>query len=291
MVVSMTGYGRGKAEHDTIKVTVEMKTVNHRFCEFVIRLPRQLLVFEDKLKKKANEYIRRGRAEIFITVEGEGLVSKKLKLDWELSDQFFSLMDKVKKKYQLDTSVSLHDVLQLEELLSVEEEPTENKDMEQVLFVAFMEALEQLKKMRLQEGVELHNDLQGQLGKFQVVVDELKKYAPSVGNQYRERLVQKLTDFTNGLVEESRLLTEAAIFADKADINEELTRLESHKIQFLDTLEHTEPIGRKLDFLVQEMNREVNTIGSKANDSIITKNVVEMKSLLEKMKEQVQNIE
>ncbi|MGE8079219.1 YicC/YloC family endoribonuclease [Peribacillus loiseleuriae] len=291
MVVSMTGYGRGKAEHDTIKVTVEMKTVNHRFCEFVIRLPRQLLVFEDKLKKKANECIRRGRAEIFITVEGEGLVSKKLKLDWELSDQFFSLMDKVKKKYQLDTSVSLHDVLQLEELLSVEEEPTENKDMEQVLFVAFMEALEQLKKMRLQEGVELHNDLQGQLGKFQVVVDELKKYAPSVGNQYRERLVQKLTDFTNGLVEESRLLTEAAIFADKADINEELTRLESHKIQFLDTLEHTEPIGRKLDFLVQEMNREVNTIGSKANDSIITKNVVEMKSLLEKMKEQVQNIE
>ncbi|MFJ5622173.1 YicC/YloC family endoribonuclease [Peribacillus loiseleuriae] len=291
MVVSMTGYGRGKAEHDTIKVTVEMKTVNHRFCEFVIRLPRQLLVFEDKLKKKANECIRRGRAEIFITVEGEGLVSKKLKLDWELSDQFFSLMDKVKKKYQLDTSVNLHDVLQLEELLSVEEEPTENKDMEQVLFVAFMEALEQLKKMRLQEGVELHNDLQGQLGKFQVVVDELKKYAPSVGNQYRERLVQKLTDFTNGLVEESRLLTEAAIFADKADINEELTRLESHKIQFLDTLEHTEPIGRKLDFLVQEMNREVNTIGSKANDSIITKNVVEMKSLLEKMKEQVQNIE
>jgi len=287
----MTGYGRGKAEQDTIKVTVEMKTVNHRFCEFVIRLPRQLLVFEDKLKRKANEYIRRGRAEIFITVEGEGLVSKKLKVDWELSDQFFSMMDKVKEKYQLDTSVSLRDVLQLEELLSVEEEPTENKDMEQVLFTAFMEALDKLKEMRLQEGVELYNDLQGQLEKFQVVVAELKQYAPSVGDQYRERLAQKLTDFTNGVLEESRLLTEVAIFADKADINEELTRLESHKIQFLDTLEQTEPIGRKLDFLVQEMNREVNTIGSKANDSIITKNVVEMKSLLEKMKEQVQNIE
>ncbi len=291
MVVSMTGYGRGKAEQDKIKVTVEMKTVNHRFCEFVIRLPRQLLVLEDKLKKKANEYIRRGRAEIFITVEGEGLVSKKIKLDWELSDQFFSLMDKVKEKYQLETSVTLHDVLQLEELLSVEEEPTENKDMEQVLFDAFMEALEKLKEMRLREGVELYNDLQGQLEKFQVVVAELKQYAPSVGDQYRERLAQKLTDFTNGLVEESRLLTEVAVFADKADITEELTRLESHKLQFLDTLEHTEPIGRKLDFLVQEMNREVNTIGSKANDSIITKNVVEMKSLLEKMKEQVQNIE
>ncbi|MFJ7976338.1 YicC/YloC family endoribonuclease [Peribacillus sp. JNUCC 23] len=291
MVVSMTGYGRGKAEQDKIKVTVEMKTVNHRFCEFVIRLPRQLLVLEDKLKKKANEYIRRGRAEIFITVEGEGLVSKKLKLDWELSDQFFSLMDKVKEKYQLETSVTLHDVLQLEELLSVEEEPTENKDMEQVLFDAFMEALEKLKEMRLREGVELYNDLQGQLEKFQVVVAELKQYAPSVGDQYRERLAQKLTDFTNGLVEESRLLTEVAVFADKADVTEELTRLESHKLQFLDTLEHTEPIGRKLDFLVQEMNREVNTIGSKANDSIITKNVVEMKSLLEKMKEQVQNIE
>ena len=181
MVVSMTGYGRGKAEQDTIKITVEMKTVNHRFCEFVIRLPRQLLVFEDKLKKKANEYIRRGRAEIFITVEGEGFVSKKLKVDWELSNQFFSLMNQMKEKYQLDTSVTLHDVLQLDELLSVEEEPTENKDMEQALFVAFMEALEKLKEMRLQEGVELYNDLQGQLEKFQVVVAELKQYAPSVG--------------------------------------------------------------------------------------------------------------
>ncbi|WP_028392910.1 YicC/YloC family endoribonuclease [Bacillus cihuensis] len=291
MVVSMTGYGRGKAEQDKIKVTVEMKTVNHRFCEFVIRLPRQLLVLEDKLKKKASECIRRGRAEIFITVIGEGLVSKKLMVDWELTNQFFSLMNQMKEKYQLDTSVTLHEVLQLEELLSVEEEPTENKDMETVLFAAFMEALENLKEMRLQEGIELYNDLQEQLGKFQVVVDELKQYAPSVSYQYRERLAQKLNDFTNGLVEESRLLTEVAIFADKADINEELTRLESHKIQFLNALEHKEPIGRKLDFLVQEMNREVNTIGSKANDSTITKNVVEMKSLLEKMKEQVQNIE
>jgi uncharacterized protein (TIGR00255 family) len=145
--------------------------------------------------------------------------------------------------------------------------------------------------MRQQEGNQLKHDLQNQIDKIRAITQELITYAPSVINQYREKLAVKLIEWTEGKLDESRLVTEVAIFADKADINEELTRLESHFIQFAETLELEEPIGRKLDFLVQEMNREVNTIGSKANDAQITKNVVEMKSLLEKIKEQVQNIE
>lgn len=290
MVISMTGYGRATSENDFIKVLVEIKTVNHRFCEYHIRMPRQLMFLEDKIKKKANEYIRRGRGEIFITIEGEGFVNKRLKLDWGMADQFFELMDQVKDKYNIQSEVTLQDFLQLESIIS-EEETMENDEIEGMIISALTGALENVKVMRVLEGNELANDLQEQLNKLQKIAENVKQYAPSVVSSYKERLTQKLTELTDGLMDESRLVTEAAIFADKCDINEELTRLESHCLQFSETLKQHEPIGRKLDFLVQEMNREVNTIGSKGNDSFITKEVVEMKSLLEKMKEQVQNIE
>ncbi|MFD6439867.1 YicC/YloC family endoribonuclease [Peribacillus sp. NPDC060186] len=291
MVTSMTGYGREEAENEQVKIFAEIKTVNHRFCEYTIRMPRQLLVLEEKVKKKANQYIRRGRVEIFITVEGDSLVSKKVKIDWDLADQYVSLMDKVKGKYNLESSVTLQDMLQLESIFMTEEVPIVPTDLEALLMVAVSGALENLKKMRTQEGQELAQDLQHQLKKFGEIVVGVKNYAPSVVEKYKARLATKLAELTEGLIEDSRIVTEAAIFADKCDINEELTRLESHVQQFSETLTHGEPIGRKLDFLVQEMNREVNTIGSKANDSTITKEVVEMKSLLEKLKEQVQNIE
>lgn len=286
----MTGYGRATVENNFIKVLVEMKTVNHRFCEYHIRMPRQLLYLEDKVKKKANEYIRRGRGEIFITIEGEDFVAKRLKLDWGMADQFFELMKQVKEKYHIQSEVTLQDFLQLESIFS-EEETMENDELEGMILSALTGALENVKAMRVLEGRELANDLQNQLNKLQKIAENVKQYAPSVVITYKERLKQKLAELSDGLMDESRLVTEAAIFADKCDINEELTRLESHCLQFTETLNHHEPIGRKLDFLVQEMNREVNTVGSKGNDSVITKEVVEMKSLLEKIKEQVQNIE
>ena len=291
MVTSMTGYGRGEAENGQVKVYAEIKTVNHRFCEYTIRMPRQLLILEEKVKKKANEYIRRGRVEIFITVEGESLVSKKVKIDWDLADQYVSLMDEVKEKYSLESSITLEDILRLDSVFLTDEVPTVPEDLEGLLMNAVGKALENLVSMRTQEGCLLSGDLISQLGKFSMVVQSIKKHAPAVVEQYRARLSARLAELTDGLIEESRIATETAIFADKCDINEELTRLDSHVQQFSETLDLGEPIGRKLDFLVQEMNREVNTIGSKANDSAITKEVVELKSLLEKLKEQVQNIE
>lgn len=291
MVISMTGYGRAKAENDLIKVMVEIKTVNHRFCEYHIRMPRQLMSLEDKVKKKANDYIRRGRCEIFITIEGDGYTTKRLSLDWGMADQFFELMNQVKDKYHIQSSITLQDFLQLKSFFSEEEETMDNDDIEAMIIHALNDALENVKAMRVQEGEELANDLQVQLNKLEQITESVKQVAPAVVNSYKERLTQKIAKLSDGLFDESRLVTETAIFADKCDINEELTRLESHSLQFSETLQQNEPIGRKLDFLVQEMNREVNTIGSKGNDANITKKVVEMKSLLEKMKEQVQNIE
>lgn len=291
MVVSMTGYGRGMAEYANIKATVEIKTVNHRFREYHIRMPRQLFILEDKVKRLANEYIRRGRVEIFIAIEGEGLITKQLKLDWSLADQFFAIMSDVRDKYSLSAPPSIQELLHISDVFSVEEIQTEHMGLEMILRTAAQEALGNVKAMRVQEGAELKRDLMKQLEKISFIAASLKNYAPAVAEAYKERLKARMAEAASGMIDESRLLTEVAIYADKADINEELTRLESHLLQFSETLEKTEAIGRKLDFLVQEMNREVNTIGSKANDSQITREVVEMKSLLEKMKEQVQNIE
>jgi uncharacterized protein (TIGR00255 family) len=287
----MTGFGRSKVVSGPYSVNVEIKTVNHRFSEFSIRMPRQLLKIEEKIKKKLNQHIRRGRVEVFVTLEGEGTVTRKVHVDWKLIDEYYQFLLDAKKKYSLEGNVSLAELLGLDELVHIEESEMGNEELETIVLTGIEEAVILLKQMRLAEGEELKKDITANLYQLETSLLDLRKYAPFVVQVYKERLTKRMQEFLNGQYDESRILTEVAIFADKADINEEMTRLCSHIQQFLQTLEDNEPIGRKLDFLVQEMNREVNTIGSKANDSNIAKKVVEMKSLLEKLKEQIQNIE
>ncbi|OIK15222.1 YicC/YloC family endoribonuclease [Bacillus sp. MUM 13] len=291
MVISMTGYGRGIAENSSVKVAAEIKTVNHRFCEYNIRMPRQILVLEEKLKKKANEYIRRGRAEIMISIDGAGMSHKTLELDWGLAEQYFTLMDEASRKFQLTSSASASDLLQIEGMFAIRETAHDPDAIEPLLMDAFSSALDALRKMRVQEGTALAKDLGMHLKKFAHCLQSLKDYAPAVAQHYKKRLADRMMELSGNLIEEGRLLTEVAIFSDRSDITEEITRLESHLAQFSGTLNEKEPVGRKLDFLVQEMNREVNTIGSKSSDAAIAQNVVQLKSFLEKMKEQVQNIE
>jgi uncharacterized protein (TIGR00255 family) len=291
MVISMTGYGRGIAENSSVKVAAEIKTVNHRFCEYNIRMPRQILMLEEKLKKKANEYIRRGRADIMISIDGAGMSHKTLELDWGLAEQYFTLMDEASRKFQLTSSASTSDLLQIEGMFAIMETAHDPDAIEPLLMDAFSSALDALCKMRVQEGKALAKDLGMHLKKFAHRLQGLKDYAPAVAQHYKKRLADRMMELSGNLIEEGRLLTEVAIFSDRSDINEEITRLESHLAQFSGTLNEKEPVGRKLDFLVQEMNREVNTIGSKSSDAAIAQNVVELKSFLEKMKEQVQNIE
>ncbi|HAQ08232.1 MAG TPA: YicC family protein [Bacillus bacterium] len=291
MVVSMTGFGRSKAESDRLGVTVEVKTVNHRFCEFHIRMPRQLLKTEDKIKKKLGEHIKRGRVEVFITLEGEGIVNRSIHIDWNALDQYVIQISEIKDRYGVTGEVQLQDLVNREEIIHIEENETENEELEQLVLAAVEDAGNELVQMRLQEGAALAKDVIKHIQQLKEHALCVKQFAPDVVEQYRDRLTKKMADFLAGQADEDKILTEVAFFAEKADISEEITRLESHVSQFLQILNECEPLGRKLDFLLQEMNREVNTIGSKANDYRIAREVVEMKSLLEKVKEQVQNIE
>lgn len=287
----MTGFGRARAESDFFSVNVEVKTVNHRFCEMNIRMPRQLLKIEDRMKKKLSQHIRRGRVEVYVSLEGEGVVTRKVHVDWKLLDEYAQTIKQIRENYGVEGTVTLQDLLSRSELLHIEESEIGNDELEKLVLDATEEAAKLLKQMRLAEGEELKKDLLAILAQLELYVFELQKFAPLVVQSYKERLTKRMEEFANGQLDETRILTEVAVFADKADINEEVTRLKSHIQQFLQTLQSMEPIGRKLDFIVQEMNRETNTIGSKANDSNIAKQVVDIKSLLEKLKEQVQNIE
>jgi uncharacterized protein (TIGR00255 family) len=291
MIVSMTGFGRSKKESERLSVTVEVKTVNHRFCEFNFRMPRQLLKMEDQLKKKLNEYITRGRVEVFVTVTGEAVVRRKIHIDWDLLDEYYRYITAIQQKYEINEPISIKDLIGREEMVSIEESDEENGELFELVLMATEEAARKLKQMRQTEGAALEKDISINLAQLKSRINRLRDLTPFVVTHYKERLAKRMQEFVSGKIDETRILTEVAIFAEKADINEELTRLESHIGQFQKTLLLAEPVGRKLDFLVQEMNREVNTIGSKANDSSIASEVVEMKSLLEKIKEQVQNIE
>lgn len=291
MITSMTGFGRSRRELDDFIVTVEIKTVNHRFSEYNIRMPHQLLNIEDKIKKKVAEYVVRGRVEMFITIQGTGQLKSKVTVDWNLIDEYYEALKEIQAKYKLEKGIALQDLLAREDFIMIDEQQVDNKALELLVLETTEAAATQLKQMRIIEGQALEQELAGFLVRLTAKMEHLRAYAPVVVELYTERLRKRMDDFLNGSIDEVRLVNEVAIFADKVDINEELTRLESHLKQFQKNLAACEPIGRKLDFLLQEMNREVNTIGSKANDSTITNEVVDMKSMLEKMKEQVQNIE
>ncbi|MBM7586776.1 uncharacterized protein (TIGR00255 family) [Bacillus pakistanensis] len=291
MVVSMTGFGRGKIESKQHIVTVEMKSVNHRFSEYFIRMPKQLMKIEDKLKKKLTEYIKRGKVDVFVTISGEGLIHRNLHIDWNLVEDYYQLVTQLKSKYSFEEEISLQEFLTRPELITLEEMEDENNEIEILVLEAVVIAAKQLKHMRESEGTELLKDFQFQLEQFEAALTKLTSHAPTVVEQYRDRLVKRMKELVDVTADESRILTEVAIFADKSDITEELTRLNSHLVQFHHTLQSAEPIGRKLDFMIQEMNREVNTIGSKANDSSISTLVVELKTILEKLREQIQNVE
>ena len=291
MILSMTGYGRAKTENDTLSITIEMKSVNHRFFECSIRSPRQLLMYEDRIKKIIQQKLHRGRIEVFISLQGEGTVTRTLSPNWDLIDQFMNISTEFNNKYSAFTQPEMTDLLHLEHVIHIDEKEEVNTDLEKMLMGTVEEAASRLSRMRETEGGFLKSDLTEHVMKLETEIEEIQKRAPEVVKQYSSRLKQKLEDAVGDTFDQNRLLTEIALFTDKADIHEEISRLKSHVAQFLESLEVTGPIGRKLDFLIQEMNRETNTIGSKANDAIIARKVVEMKTILEKMKEQVQNVE
>jgi uncharacterized protein (TIGR00255 family) len=291
-VFSMTGYGRGEVESDQARFLTEIRSVNHRFLDIVVRLPAGWLSVEESVRKIVKQYVRRGRVDVFITVEGSMGPNRKVDVDWKLVEGYLHSTQQIKEKLGMKGDLTLSDLIQLPHIWSIEEEMWNLDQFESTLLSSVEQACQTLFRMRQQEGAHLRQDLIHRLYILEDLVDQLLQLAPQVASHYRERLQERLHDILDDISGiEDRLLTEVAIFAEKADITEELTRLKSHLHQFLQALDSDSPVGRRLDFLLQEMNREVNTIGSKANHSSISRLVVECKSELEKMKEQVQNIE
>jgi uncharacterized protein (TIGR00255 family) len=289
---SMTGYGRGEAEAGGIRVLAEIRSVNHRFLEIVVRLPHGWMALEDAVKKKVQQTVRRGRVDVFISVEGTVLPERKVQVDWPLLESLIQAGRELEEKWGIHGDLSLSDLMQKPELWVIDEPKWDAEAHRETLLMAVEAACRELLDMRAREGEVLARDLTGRMHTLLALVEKMEAEAPLVEKQVKERFRSRLSEWLAGSdVEPERLLMEVAIWVEKADITEELTRLKSHAHQFLETLTQCEPVGRRLDFLLQEMNREVNTIGSKTPLKSISSWVVDCKSELEKMKEQVQNIE
>ncbi|WP_257008147.1 YicC/YloC family endoribonuclease [Bacillus sp. FJAT-45350] len=294
MITSMTGYGQAKLEQGNYVVTVEIRSFNHRFSEISVRIPRSFLHLEDQIKKTIQTFVHRGKVDVYISIEGEGLVKRMLDVDWELLKQYIKTANEMQNITGATLNMPSVDTLLLhEQIVSVREEEATDEAINGLVLETTKLATEKLFDMRRLEGHALYKDFKVRIDKMTETTKQLSLYAPTVSENYQKRLEKRMTDYLKGKldVDESRILTEVAIFAEKASIDEEITRLLSHLNQFLSIINEGGVIGRKLDFLVQEMNRETNTIGSKANDIHISKQVVDLKSEIEKIKEQVQNIE
>lgn len=293
MVRSMTGYGRSSRTIQETSITVEIKTVNHRFLDITPKMPRSLLYLEEKIKKALQHPFIRGRVELFITIEGNALTKRQVKTDWELLDQYIQQLKEAKERYGLQEEISVNVLTKLEDLFTIQELEEHEDRMESVILSCVNEAAEKVVSMRVREGEALQEELKDRLNKVATIVEDLRSRRPLVVQETQERIKSRIEEYAQQALplEESRLLHEVGLLAEKGDIAEEITRLYSHTDQFVTTLDVDDSIGRKLDFIVQEMNRETNTIGSKSTDSKISEWVVLLKSEIEKIKEQVQNVE
>lgn len=290
MISSMTGFGRGEGELEGLRFLVEIRSVNHRYRDIIFRMPREFNPLEEKMKQRISQQVSRGRLEVSVTVKETSEREKKVEVNLPLARGYYRAVKELKEKLQLGEEVTLKLILGFPDVLMVEKEDALH--YWPALEDALNQAVQGLSTMRRQEGENLSRDLLLRMDTIEGLLMEIKEKAPLVVGGYRNRLQERLTDLCANLeIEESRLLMECTLFAERSDISEETVRMSSHLEAFGRALKEVGPVGRKMDFLVQELNRETNTIGSKANDYQLSHRVVEIKSELEKIREQVQNIE
>jgi uncharacterized protein (TIGR00255 family) len=294
MVRSMTGYGRAEAILDGQKYTVEIKSLNHRFLEISLRLPASLSALEMEIKKKIGEPLLRGKIDVSIRrdVQSSAENGRYLALNLPLAQNYFNLLMQLKQSLNLQDDIRLEMIAGQKDVFQMAELPQDDSALWQGLATVLEEALAGMMEMRRREGEILSRDLSARLDLMAQLLSRIEAKAPQVVLEYQKRLTDRVRELTSGLVvDEGRLSQEVAFFAEKSDITEEIVRLRSHLGQFLEMLDSEEAIGRKVDFLIQEMGREVNTIGAKSSDADISKQVIEIKSELAKLREQVQNLE
>ncbi len=289
----MTGYGFFQLQLDDYRVEVEIRSVNHRHQEIRVHLEQAFRSWEKSLYDLIKEALSRGRVDLYLTVSGQAL-EYEVKVDLNLARGYHQAWKSLEEELGLDEDHALSFLCQQEDLFQIRERERHDSDLEENIMSAARGALDNLLEMRKEEGRQLAEDLKSSLAEMSRLLVAIEERSPLVTEEYRQRLTERLSALTEGSFEapdEERLAFEVAIMAEKSDISEELARIKSHLNQFEETVEQASPVGRKLDFIAQELHREVNTIGSKAKDSLIAEAVIEMKSEIDQLREQAKNIE
>jgi uncharacterized protein (TIGR00255 family) len=293
MIRSMTGFGagRGSAGAGGESVDAEVRSVNHKYCEVKVRLPRELSALETEVVRQVKERLARGGIDVSIRrATARGTLAPRV--DLELAAEYARAFEQVRARLALPGAVSLAEVLAADGVVSLEERAVDPEEARAAVAAAVAAALDALLEMRAREGEALARDLEGRLRVVEGIAARLGEASPRAVEQYRERLAERVADLSRGLAPDpQRLATEVALFADRTDVAEEITRLGSHVAQMRSLLASAEPSGRKMDFLVQEMHREANTVGSKSQSAEAAASVVTLKAEIERMREQVQNVE
>lgn len=292
MVKSMTGYGKAEVETGGYNVTVELRAVNHRYFEFSCRTPRGYGFLDDKLKSYVSSRVGRGKVDAYVSIEFASVAGVNVEINREYADGYVSALKSLSKIYDIDYDVSVSSLLKNQEIFSVKKANIDEEAAQEALLAAAEVAVDKFIEARSNEGVRMADDIKEKCNMIISLVCEVEKLSVDSVKLYRENLEAKIKELLNDVqIDEQRILTETAIFADKVAIDEETVRLKSHIKELINLLDTNEPVGRKLDFIVQEMNREANTMGSKSQDIAITRNVVDIKANIEKIREQIQNIE
>ena len=294
MVYSMTGFGRGEFNKESFNVTLEIKSVNNRYCDIIIKMPKKLNAFEDRIKNKIKAKLSRGRIDVYINLDESEYDNYEVTPNFDILDKYVKVYKEIQSRYGMRDELNLSMLTRIQEGIDVSYLERGEEDYWNALEPALDIALERIEQMRAQEGQQLKNDILSKVTNIRSTLSQIEVYAPKIVENYRlktrERIADLLADM-NAEIDEIRLANEIAIYADKTNINEEIVRIYSHLEQIGQILEAAEPVGRKLDFLVQELNREINTIGSKSPDIDISNLVIGLKSDIEQIREQIQNIE
>lgn len=292
MIKSMTGFGRCEVQEAERKITVEMKSVNHRYLDVAIKMPKKLNFFEAAIRNELKNYIQRGKVDIFIAYEDYTDTNVCVKYNKELATEYMGYLNQMAEDFQMDNDVRVSTLSRYPEVLTMEEQTIDEEKLWQLLSKAIKGAAEGFVNTRIREGENLREDLIGKLDGMLTHVDFITSRSPQIIAEYKQKLEDKVKELLeDAKVDENRLLMEVTIFADRVCVDEELVRLRSHIETTKDTLLKGGSIGRKLDFIAQEMNREANTILSKSNDLEISNHAIELKTEIEKVREQIQNIE
>lgn len=292
MIKSMTGFGREQGIVDGYEIQVEIRSVNHRYFEFSSRLPRSFSYLDEKLKSFVSERVSRGKVEVSVTISKTEGVEAEIEVNQEIAAGYVNALRNANIKLGLNDDLSLSDITRFPDVFKIQKVQDDEEVVWNAVKQVCFEALNKFIDMRVTEGQKMYEDISSRLDFIEGKTNEIEKISPLISENYKNRLYSKIKETLEDRdIDEQRVLTEVAIFSDKIAVDEETVRLHSHVSQFRGLINSSEPVGRKLDFLVQELNREVNTIGSKAQDLSVTKTVVELKSEIEKIREQIQNIE